>query len=447
MTAKSVQSEAASASSPTPISLQLTSDVIAGTRGARVLWQAASAQGEKPRHVPGGRGGTIQRWFASTGTVSSRGLFAIYPRIFTATNSARASALPDKVVQGALREVLEAVYEQDFVECSYGFRPGRSAHDAIRALNGAVYQGKVSWILEADIESFFDSLDRTRLEEMLRIRVADGSLRRLVGKCVRVGVLDGEETMEPERGTPQGSGLSPLLGNLYLHHTLDVWFEREVKPRLGGEAVLVRYCDDFVIGFERREDAQRVAEVLGKRMERFGLRLHPEKTRLIAFERPEAGQRSGKGPGTFDFLGFTMYWRRTRRGRWQMWCKTRSKGLRRFNRMVSEWCRRHRHLPVEVQHAALTRRLVGHFNYFGVNGNHRSLARVVHATQRVWRKWLRRRSQRTRLTWERFNRLLERFPLPRPRVVVRIWGRSHEAHQRRSRMVEISLSGSGEGLG
>ena len=207
------------------------------------------------------------------------------------------SAVEDKVVQGALREVLEAVYEQDFLECSYGFRPGRSAHDAIRALNRAVYQGKVSWILEADIESFFDSLDRTRLEEMLRIRVADGSLRRLVGKCVRVGVLDGEERTEPERGTPQGSGLSPLLGNLYLHHTLDVWFEREVKPRLGGEAVLVRYCDDFIIGFERREDAQRVAEVLGKRMERFGLRLHPEKTRLIAFERPEAGQAQWEGAG------------------------------------------------------------------------------------------------------------------------------------------------------
>ena len=186
--------------------------------------------------------------------------------------------------------------------------------------------------------------------------------------------------------------------------------------------MLVRYCDDFVIGFERRDDAQRVAEVLGKRMERFGLRLHPEKTRLIAFERPKAGQREGKGPGTFDFLGFTMYWRRTRRGRWQMWCKTRSKGLRRFIGTVTEWCRRHRHLPVKDQHAALTRRLVGHFNYFGVNGNARSLALVHLATIRVWFKWLRRRSQRTRLTWERFNRLLERFPLPRPHVVVRVWG-------------------------
>ena len=331
------------------------------------------------------------------------------------------SAVEDKIVQEAVREVLEAVYEQDFEECSYGFRPARGAHDAIRALNRAVYQGKVSWIVEADIESFFDSLDRTRLQEMLQIRVADGSLRRLVGKCLRVGVLDGEERTEPERGAPQGSGLSPLLGNVYLHYTLDVWFEREVKPRLGGEAVLVRYCDDFVIGLERREDAQRVMDVLPKRMERFGLRLHPGKTRLIAFERPAAGQRGGKGPGTFEFLGFTLYWRRTRRGHWQMGCKTRAKGLRRFVGAVSEWCRRHRHLPVQDQHAALTRRLVGHFHYFGVNGNYPSLARVVRATQRIWLKWLRRRSQRTRLTWERYKRLLARFPLPRPRVVVRIW--------------------------
>ena len=229
--------------------------------------------------------------------------------------------------------------------------------------------------------------------------------------------------MEPERGTPQGSGLSPLLGNLYLHHTLDVWFEREVKPRLGGEAVLVRYCDDFVIGFERREDAQRVAEVLGKRMERFGLRLHPEKTRLIAFERPEAGQRSGKGPGTFDFLGFTMYWRRTRRGHWQMWCKTRSKGLRRFNRMVCEWCRRHRHLPVEVQHAALKRRLAGHFNYFGSerqpskfgpSGSRHATGLAQMAAPSQPAHCVSRGSGSTDC-WN-----VSRFP--RPQVVVRIWG-------------------------
>ncbi len=332
------------------------------------------------------------------------------------------SALEDKIVQGAVRDVLEAVYEQDFLDCSYGFRPGRSAHDAVRALKRAVDQGEVSWILEADIMSFFDSLDRTKLKEMLQARVADGSLLRLIGKCLHVGVLDGEEYSEPDQGTTQGSVLSPLLGNVYLHYVLDVWFEREVKPRLCGEATLIRYADDFVIGFERHDDAERVLTVLGKRMGRHGLTLHPDKTRLIVFERPRASQRGGKGPSAFDFLGFTFYWRRTRRGRWTMWCKTRHARLRRAIQSVAEWCRRHRHLPVAVQHAALTRRLVGHFNYFGVNGNSRSLACLVSVTERLWLKWLRRRSQRTRLTWERFKQLLARFPLPRPRITVQLWG-------------------------
>jgi group II intron reverse transcriptase/maturase len=331
------------------------------------------------------------------------------------------SAFEDKIVQDAVREVLEAVYEQDFRDCSYGFRPKRSAHDAVRALDQAVHQGKVSWILEADIVSFFDSLDRTKLKEMLQIRVADGSLLRLIGKCLHVGVLDGEEYSEPDRGTTQGSVLSPLLGNVYLHYVLDVWFEQEVKPRLRGEATLIRYADDFLIAFEHHDDAERVQAVLGKRLERHGLTLHPDKTRLIAFARPAASQRGGKGPSTFDFLGFTFYWRRTRSGCWAMWCKTRHARLRRAMQSVAEWCRRYRHLPVRAQHAALRRRLVGHFNYFGVNGNFRSLACLVAVTRRVWFKWLRRRSQRTRLTWERFELLLERFPLPRPRIAVRIW--------------------------
>ena len=333
------------------------------------------------------------------------------------------SALEDKIVQGAVRDVLEAVYEQDFLDCSYGFRPKRSAHDAIRALDRAVHRGKVSWILEADIVSFFDSLDRTKLKEMLQARVVDGSLLRLIGKCLHVGVLDGAEYSEPDQGTTQGSVLSPLLGNVYLHHVLDVWFEREVKPRLRGEATLIRYADDFVIGFERHDDAERVFAVLGKRMGRYGLALHPDKTQLIAFERPRASQRGGKGPSTFDFLGFTFYWRRSRRGHWRMWCKTRHARLRRAIQSVAEWCRRHRHLPVAAQHAALTRRLVGHFNYFGVNGNSRSLACLVFMTVRLWLKWLRRRSQRSRLSWERFKQLLERFPLPQPRITVQIWGR------------------------
>jgi group II intron reverse transcriptase/maturase len=331
------------------------------------------------------------------------------------------SAFEDKLVQDAVREVLEAVYEQDFLDCSYGFRPGRSPHDAVRTLDRAVNQGKVSWILEADIVSFFDSLDRNELAKMLEVRVADGSLLRLIGKCLQVGVLEGVELSTSETGTAQGSVLSPLMGNVYLHYVLDLWFERKVKPQLRGQATLIRYCDDFVIGFEYQDDAQRVMDALGPRLEHFGLTLHPDKTRLLPFRRPPRGQQGGKGRATFDFLGFTFYWRRTRTGRWRMFCKTRSASLRRITGSVYDWCRRHRHLPVKVQHQALTRRIQGHFNYFGVSGNFRSLLLVHEQAKRSWYKWLCRRSQRTRLTWERFADLLRDFPLPRPRITVRIW--------------------------
>jgi len=332
------------------------------------------------------------------------------------------SAFEDKLVQDVVREVLEAIYEQDFLDCSHGFRPKRRAHDALRTLDRIVHRGEVSWILEADITSFFDSLDRAELKKMLEIRVADGSLLRLIGKCLHVGVLDGAEFSDPKTGTAQGSVLSPLLGNVYLHYVLDLWFETQVKPRLRGRATLIRYCDDFIIGFERQDDAQRVMAVLDKRLGRFGLTLHPDKTRLVPFRRPPAGQPGGKGPATFDFLGFTLYWARSRKGRWGMWCKTRSASLRRAIRSISEWCRRYRHLPVEVQHAALSRRLRGHFNYFGVSGNFRCLLLLFEATKRAWYKWLCRRSQRKRLTWERFSDFLRQQPLPRPRIGVRTWG-------------------------
>jgi group II intron reverse transcriptase/maturase len=332
------------------------------------------------------------------------------------------SAFEDKLVQDAVREVLEAIYEQDFLDCSHGFRPKRKAHDAIRALDRIAHRGKVSWILEADIVSFFDSLDRTELMKLLQIRVADGSLLRLIGKCLHVGVLDGAEYSEPDTGTAQGSVLSPLLGNLYLHYVLDLWFAREVAPRLRGEAHLVRYADDFVMTFETQEDAERVMEVLKKRMGRFGLTLHPEKTRLLPFRRPPARQKEGKGPAALDFLGFTLYWRRVRSGRWGMSCKTRQARLRRAVQAVAEWCRRYRHLPVKAQHVALTRRIQGHYNYFGVSGNFRSLRLFVEEAKKAWYKWLRRRSQQAHLTWERFGELLKRFPLPRPRITVRIWG-------------------------
>jgi group II intron reverse transcriptase/maturase len=335
------------------------------------------------------------------------------------------AALEDKIVQGAVHEILEAAYEPLFVEGSYGFRPGRSAHDALRALLRAVDKGgKVRWILEADIATFFDSIDRKQLMSMLEERIADKSLLRLIGKCLHVGVLDGEEYSDPDRGTPQGSSLSPILGNIYLHYALDRWVEQEVKPRMQGELVLIRYADDVVLGFEHRGDAERVLAVLGKRLERFGLRLHPDKTRLFPFGRPPRGGGRGKARGreTFDLLGFTWYWRRSRLGGWHAALKTRRGRMRRAITSIDEYCRRHRHEPVAVQHRALIVRLQGHYNYFGVNGNVQSLEVLAFHARRTWHKWLCRRSQKAYIPWERFNDLLRDFPLPKPRVCVQIWG-------------------------
>lgn len=331
------------------------------------------------------------------------------------------SATEDKVVQNAVREVLGAIYEQDFLGCSYGFRPGRSAHDAVRALTRAVDDGEANWILEFDVESFFDSLRRSQLMEMLQERVADGSLLRLIGKCLHVGVLDGEAFTEPSEGTVQGSTLSPLLGNVYLHHVLDQWFAEEVRPRLRGKATFVRYADDGVFGFERQDDAQRVQAALSKRMERFGLTLHPEKTRLLDFRAPSRSRGEGRSPTTFDYLGFCWYWRRARMGAWKVTCKTRRARLARAIQRVYAWCRENRHLPVKEQHAKLVRRMQGHINYFGVNGNIHSLRCFVHQAQRSWHKWLNRRSQRARLNWKRFEDLRRDLPLPKARIIVSIW--------------------------
>lgn len=332
------------------------------------------------------------------------------------------STVEDKVVQGALRELLEAVYEATFRDCSFGFRPGRSAHDALRALNREVYRGQVNWILEADIVSFFDSINRKMLQEMLQKRVLDGSIKRLVGKCLNVGVLDGEIFATPDEGTAQGSIVSPLFGNVYLHYVLDVWFESEIRPTLGGKAHLIRYADDFAIGFETQADAVRVKELLTQRFGEYGLALHPEKTRLFEFRRPAGSRADGKAPESFDFLGFTCYWRRTRKGRWEMTLKTRRARLSQAIGRIYDWCRDNRHRPIAEQHAALTRRLRGHINYFGVNGNGRSLTQVVFQATQAWFKWLCRRSQKTRLTWKRFEDLLRDFPLPAPRICVQIWG-------------------------
>ena len=341
------------------------------------------------------------------------------PKENGATRPIGISTVEDKIVQGAVRDVLEAVYEQDFLDCSYGFRPGRGAHDAIRTLNEVTRRGHANYIVEADIVSFFDNIDRKMLMKMLRGRIADERLMRLVGKCLHVGVLDGERVLEPSEGTAQGSSLSPLLGNVYLHHVLDVWFEREVRPRLRASSALVRYADDFVLCFEHAEDAAYVWSMLEERFKTFGLTLHPKKTRSFVFQPPSEG---GKGGGaTFEFLGFTLHWQRTRAGMWRVAFRTRGARLRRAINAATEWCHGHRHLSVREQHRSLSRKLEGHYNYFGVNGNSRALQNLRYRVVRAWKKWLNRRSQRARMTWKRFKEVLRVCPLPAATIRVQIW--------------------------
>ena len=328
----------------------------------------------------------------------------------------------DKVLQRAVAMVLEAIYEQDFLDCSYGFRPGRSAHQALGAVDDQLMKWGGGWVLEVDIRKFFDTLDHEHLREILRLRVRDGVLLRLIGKWLHAGVQEDGGITHPDAGTPQGGVISPLLANVFLHEVLDLWFEREVKPRLRGRARLVRYADDAVLLFQVEEDARKVMDVLPKRFGKYGLTLHPEKTRLIDFRRPAlkpppAGGASLQGPGAFDLLGFTHYWGKSRKGIWVVKRKTAKDRFRRALRRIVDWCREHLHDEVREQQRVLGQKLRGHFGYFGISGNFEAIRRFRDRVIQVWRKRLDRRSQRARMTWERMRKLLERYPLPPARIV------------------------------
>jgi group II intron reverse transcriptase/maturase len=330
--------------------------------------------------------------------------------------------LEDKVLQRAVLMALEPIYEHDFLPSSYGFRPGRSAHQALEALWQDLMGVGGGWVIDLDIQRFFDCVDRTQLRSFLDQRVRDGVIRRAVGKWLNAGVMEEGVVFHPKAGTPQGGVLSPLLANLYLHEVLDLWFEHEVKPRLRGRAFEIRFADDAVLGFEREEDARRVLEVLPKRLARFGLTLHPEKTRLVDFRSPPQRERSGsQRERSFDMLGFTHYWGRSRKGRWIVKRKTAKSRFSRALKRIGQWCRKYRHWRVADQHATLSRKLRGHFAFYGITGNAHALARYRYEVERLWRKWLGRRSRAGRMPWERFERLRERYPLPTIRVVHSIY--------------------------
>jgi RNA-directed DNA polymerase len=317
----------------------------------------------------------------------------------------------DKVLQRAVVMVLEAVYEQDFLPCSFGFRPGRSAHAALKTLRDGMMAMGGGYVLEADIRDCFGTLAHNHLREILSLRMRDGVLTRLIGKWLNAGVLEAGSITRSDTGTPQGGVISPLLANVYLHTVLDVWFETIVKARLRGRALLVRYADDFVILFEHRADAEQVYAVLPQRFAKYGLSLHPEKTKLLAFGRPGNGVDC-ECPASFDFLGFTHSWQRSLRGFWVVKQMTASKRLRRALCAVADWCRRNRHRSISDQHATLSRKVRGHCAYYGITGNSAALWRFRCGLLKLWRKWLMRRSASARRSWDWWFAFCARHPLP-----------------------------------
>jgi group II intron reverse transcriptase/maturase len=325
----------------------------------------------------------------------------------------------DRALQRSVSQVLSAIYEQDFLSCSFGGRPGRGAHQALATLHERIAGGKIEWVLEADLKNFFGSLSHEWMLRFVEHRVGDQRLISLIRRWLKAGVLEKGEVHLNEEGTPQGGSISVLLSNLYLHYVLDLWFERVVKPRLRGEACMVRYIDDFVLCFQYRADALRVQEALANRLRRFNLTLEPAKTKLVEFGRyaqRHAGKRGRKRPETIYFLGFTLYCTRNRKGNFRIGMRTEKSRLRRALMRLQEQMRLMRHSPLPEQVDHLNQMLRGHDAYYGIAGNIRSLLKVHRAVERYWRKILSSRSWHGAVPWEQFQRIKSQFPLLKPKL-------------------------------
>ena len=325
----------------------------------------------------------------------------------------------DRALQRSVADVLNAIYEQDFLPCSMGGRPRVGAHHALSTFNEVVSGRKVSWVMEADLKNFFGSLDHGWLLRFVEHRVGDPRILNLIRRWLKAGVMESGELQECEEGTPQGGPISVVLSNLYLHYVLDLWFEYKVKPCLKGEAWLIRYIDDFVVCFQHRSDAERFSAVLPKRLGKFGLKLEPDKTRLIQFGR--FAYRQAKQRETVYFLGFTHYCTRNQKGNFMVGRKTEKSRLRRSIGQFKELLRRIRHDPLNEQLTAINRRLRGHYAYYGMGGNFHSLHKLYRFVERYWRKMLSSRSRKGKVTWEVFNRLKQFMPLQRPRITLSFW--------------------------
>jgi RNA-directed DNA polymerase len=324
-------------------------------------------------------------------------------------------AIEDKLLQVAVKRILEAIYEQDFLRCSYGYRPGIGALDAVDKLTVKLQFGRYNYVVEADIKSYFDNVDHEWVERMLEERIDDRPFLRLIKKWLKAGILEPDgEVIHPVTGTPQGGIVSPILANVYLHYVLDLWFHKVVKKYCGGEACLIRYADDYVCAFQYQEDAERFYRAMGKRLGKFGLEMSAEKTRVKRFSRDHQ-----PGKASFEFLGFEFRWGKDRSGRPHLKRRTSRKKLRRSLRNFTDWCRANRHQRLDVLFRKLNAKLRGYYNYYGVIGNYASLTQFFKQALRILFKWLNRCSQRSRYNWRGFQELIELFNIERPRIVGR----------------------------
>ena len=329
-------------------------------------------------------------------------------------------ALEDKIVQVGIAAILEAIYEADFLDCSYGFRPGRGCHQAINAVDKTIMTQRINHVVDADIKGFFDSVSHAWLMKCLQVRITDPSFLLLIERFLKAGYVEAGRIVATEQGTPQGGNLSPMLSNIFLHYVLDLWFEKCLRSQVRGRCFLVRYADDFVCMVQYQDDARQIVQALRERFTKFDLALHPEKTRVISFGRYERenAERQGRRGNTFDFLGFTHYCDRGRRGKFMVNRQTSRKKFRKKCRELNDWLKAVRNrCPVKAWWSVLKAKLTGHYQYYGISGNMRSLRRFYWVVVRSTRKWLNRRSQRHSFSWEGFEAYLKHYPLPLPRIV------------------------------
>ncbi len=327
-------------------------------------------------------------------------------------------AFEDKIVQMAVSMVLTAIYDADFYDFSHGFRKGHSAHQALKEFRDACNVIKVGNVVDADVSGYFDNIDHRILKQLLGKRVSDKHIMRLISKWLHAGVMEGNVLSYSSKGTPQGGVISPVIANIYLHYVLDEWFMKQISPVLKGRSKLVRFADDFLVAFADANDASRFMNVLPKRFAKFGLEIHPEKSKLVTFSRPFSNQKKDKSNGTFDFLGFTHYWAKTLKGYWVIKRKTAGKRLRRAMKAVWRWCKENRHIDINEQYEKLCLKLRGHYQYFGVRCNMRSLEVYLEHVRKSWKRWLGRRHRNGVIFWKQFEKQIgSRFPLPKPRII------------------------------